>query len=166
MLTFGNYKCNKCERSFRREDYLERHFEKHRVVTSNLVHFEKLDPKIPIISLDNLLKNDVGDFLQTTKELEVTKLLDSYRKGIKVPQKTTRKYKRKPLSQYQKRYVAWDQQYKCIRCKELLPAAWEVDHIIPVSRGGTNELSNLNAYCPSCHSGKTWLEGIENHQMK
>lgn len=30
----------------------------------------------------------------------------------------------------------------------------EVDHIVPVSKGGTNELSNLRALCASCNSGK------------
>lgn len=31
---------------------------------------------------------------------------------------------------------------------------WSIDHIIPISRGGTNELHNLQAMCRSCNSTK------------
>lgn len=34
----------------------------------------------------------------------------------------------------------------------------EVDHIIPLARGGTNERSNLQSMCKRCHSRKTALE--------
>lgn len=37
-------------------------------------------------------------------------------------------------------------------------AATDVDHIIALVRGGTNELSNLQALCHACHSRKTVLE--------
>jgi len=32
-----------------------------------------------------------------------------------------------------------------------------VDHIVPLSQGGTNETSNLQTLCHSCHSRKTVL---------
>ena len=31
----------------------------------------------------------------------------------------------------------------------------QIDHIVEVTHGGTNELSNLQALCPCCHSVKT-----------
>lgn len=40
----------------------------------------------------------------------------------------------------------------CVQCSE--PAV-DVDHIIPRSRGGTDDESNLQAYCHRCHSQKT-----------
>jgi 5-methylcytosine-specific restriction endonuclease McrA len=31
----------------------------------------------------------------------------------------------------------------------------QIDHIVEIKHGGTNELSNLQVLCPSCHSVKT-----------
>ena len=32
---------------------------------------------------------------------------------------------------------------------------WEIDHIIPVSRGGTNDLHNLTKACQNCNKSKS-----------
>lgn len=42
----------------------------------------------------------------------------------------------------------------CPRCP-CGAAAEHVDHILPLRRGGTNDRSNLQALCASCHSRKT-----------
>ena len=34
-------------------------------------------------------------------------------------------------------------------------SGYEIDHIIEVKHGGTNEISNLQLLCPCCHSVKT-----------
>jgi hypothetical protein len=34
-------------------------------------------------------------------------------------------------------------------------AGFEIDHIVEVKHGGTNEIHNLQALCPSCHAVKT-----------
>jgi 5-methylcytosine-specific restriction protein A len=36
--------------------------------------------------------------------------------------------------------------------------ATEVDHIIPIRLGGSNDAANLQALCKSCHSAKTARE--------
>lgn len=41
----------------------------------------------------------------------------------------------------------------CVACKRA--AACHVDHIIARERGGTDDESNLQALCHSCHSRKT-----------
>ena len=45
----------------------------------------------------------------------------------------------------------------CLRTGQLTPAS-EVDHIVPVSQGGTNDLGNLEAICHRCHTTKTAAE--------
>jgi 5-methylcytosine-specific restriction endonuclease McrA len=39
--------------------------------------------------------------------------------------------------------------------------AYEVDHHIPLFKGGSNEVSNLIALCRNCHGKKTILENAE-----
>jgi len=40
----------------------------------------------------------------------------------------------------------------CVNCGAI---ATQVDHILPLSRGGTHDHYNLNSMCHSCHSRKT-----------
>jgi 5-methylcytosine-specific restriction protein A len=50
---------------------------------------------------------------------------------------------------------------RCQRCGKLTRRL-EADHITPVTQGGTNDLSNLQALCAgpgSCHARKTAREG-------
>lgn len=49
----------------------------------------------------------------------------------------------------------------CEECKKAdrLTPAEEVHHILPLSRGGTNDFSNLMALCKSCHSRITAESG-------
>ncbi|MDP9832664.1 HNH endonuclease [Trueperella abortisuis] len=48
----------------------------------------------------------------------------------------------------------------CEHCQEngRVTPAQEVDHIIPLERGGTHEETNLQALCKPCHSSKTARE--------
>lgn len=41
---------------------------------------------------------------------------------------------------------------RCLCCGEIKPLA--IDHIIPLSKGGTNTLDNLQPLCKSCNSKK------------
>jgi 5-methylcytosine-specific restriction endonuclease McrA len=43
--------------------------------------------------------------------------------------------------------------------------AWEVDHSIPVSRGGTDHQNNLWPACVSCNTEKGTLTGSEYQRM-
>jgi len=50
--------------------------------------------------------------------------------------------------------------YLCQPCnrKGKLSLAKEVDHIVPVAEGGTDEDRNLEAICKPCHHAKTQAE--------
>lgn len=50
--------------------------------------------------------------------------------------------------------------YLCQECKKLgrLALASDVDHIIPKSKGGIDEMENLQSLCHRCHSSKTARE--------
>ncbi len=48
----------------------------------------------------------------------------------------------------------------CVRCQgnDKITAASEVDHIIPLHQGGTDDPANLQALCHDCHAEKTATE--------
>ena len=67
--------------------------------------------------------------------------------------------KRAYISQYSKKIVGARQHWRCAACGKILDASYEIDHIIPVHRGGGNDLSNLQALCRSpCHIQKSISE--------
>lgn len=74
--------------------------------------------------------------------------------------------RRKVCSEAMKRRIAFGQQYRCALCHHLLPAAWHVDHVVPLHRGGSNNISNLAVLCPTCHCTKSQLEMIQWHEMQ
>ena len=59
-----------------------------------------------------------------------------------------------------KKWVAAKQEWRCDECKLLLEAAYEVDHVIPLAAGGSNDESNLRALCRRCHGLKTFRERL------
>ena len=46
--------------------------------------------------------------------------------------------------------------FKCVLCGRRAEdgVILEIDHIIPVSKGGTSDLSNLRTLCKECNRGK------------
>ena len=62
------------------------------------------------------------------------------------------------------RVVGARQKWRCNICSEVLPATFELDHITPLWRGGSNCLeTNSQLICCSCHSMKTLHENIQRH---
>ena len=43
-------------------------------------------------------------------------------------------------------------------CGKLLQEDWEVDHVVSLQMGGSNDLSNLQALHKRCHAFKNHLE--------
>ena len=59
-----------------------------------------------------------------------------------------------------KKKVAANQKWQCGHCRNILDASFEVDHIIALFKGGTNQESNLIALCRNCHGNKTVNERL------
>ena len=66
-----------------------------------------------------------------------------------------RKGNKRNVSALEKKIVASNQKWKCSKCTQLLDATYEVDHIVPLCKGGDNRIENLQALCRNCHGKKT-----------
>ena len=59
-----------------------------------------------------------------------------------------------------KKYVASSQKWKCNNCNNLLDYSYEIDHIIPLYKDGSNNINNLQALCRNCHGKKTIIDRL------
>lgn len=86
-------------------------------------------------------------------------------KSKKIPfNNNSKKSDRKPIPNRIRHQVFQRDNYRCCECGARLEdgATLEIDHIVPVSRGGTNDISNLQTLCKACNRGKytdTWVGG-------
>ena len=65
---------------------------------------------------------------------------------------------KRSVSETKKKFVAAQQSWKCGHCERQLPAWYEVDHIVRLEHGGSNNVDNLVALCRDCHGKKTAME--------
>ena len=68
------------------------------------------------------------------------------------------------VSQKTKIEVAARAKWKCEICYAVLTANYEIDHILALYLGGTNDKSNLQSLCSECHRTKT-REEYEEYQI-
>ena len=69
---------------------------------------------------------------------------------------------KRSVSETKKKFVAASQNWLCGSCKRQLPAWFEVDHVIALHNGGTNEVGNLVALCRDCHGKKTAMDRLDS----
>ena len=72
------------------------------------------------------------------------------------------KQHKRSVSETKKKYVASSQNWSCKNCHEKLEATFEVDHVIELQDGGTNNIDNLVALCRNCHGKKGMFRKILN----
>ncbi|MBN19787.1 MAG: hypothetical protein CL678_00765 [Bdellovibrionaceae bacterium] len=58
------------------------------------------------------------------------------------------------------RQVGAAQRWKCNACRRPLPAAFQIDHIVPLWSSGEDVVENLQALCANCHADKTQKEAV------
>jgi 5-methylcytosine-specific restriction endonuclease McrA len=94
-----------------------------------------------------------GGFQQSYSYMPTTNNPVNYsRDGVSIDKE------KRNVSNVVKKYVASNQQWKCSLCGNILDHTYEVDHIIPLGKGGSNNPDNLQALCVKCHKTKTIKE--------
>ena len=75
-----------------------------------------------------------------------------------------KRHARRALGEFPKDFKLMSHCWVCLSTENL-----QVDHILPVSRGGTNDISNLTTLCGSCNSSKnnlTYSEWFEKRAQR
>ena len=67
-------------------------------------------------------------------------------------------HKRKATSASIRLQIAWQQDWECNACGQKLHWTFEVDHVVPLFDGGSNDYTNLQALCVKCHKTKSMHE--------
>lgn len=80
--------------------------------------------------------------------------ISAYRLGS--PQLSSRgRGPRRPMDQATRRTLYDRQEGRCVYCRRYFPVdIMHVDHKKPISKGGSDEMENLQVLCPTCNSSK------------
>ena len=62
---------------------------------------------------------------------------------------------RKTWSTCVRNAVAAGQGWQCNVCNDMLPPSYDLDHMIPLFKGGSDAIANLQALCVPCHRTKS-----------
>ena len=129
-------------------------------ILNNQLYIFVVDPNDAIhvnykMVLHFCLKNNV-EFKNQTFPSFIRELKDIHIKN---------KSKREEIDILIKDKLKLKQNNKCANCEELL-TDYECDHIRPLANGGTNELSNLQILCKSCHIEKCKFENEDGSYVR
>ena len=103
--------------------------------------------------MQNRMKEEVDFFLEV-------KFINTNKKEKLPPRTTIDKHKQEKFTREQIKGILAKKQMgkrdpKCNGCKLEIRLQWaEIDHIHPVSKGGADEISNMQLLCPQCNRSK------------
>ena len=97
---------------------------------------------------------EAGYAFETIFDFEKVYMQDLARRQAEQAQPKAEKPRRKKHSDYAKTFLKIGRRdgFHCQHCQKTVDL--EIDHIIPVIKGGTNDLPNLQLLCQACNSKK------------
>jgi len=95
------------------------------------------------------------DAIVMTEKLKLWGIIPINNQGCNSQITVSRKNTRRPISNSKRYDVLRRDNFQCVLCGASgVEANLEVDHVVSVSRGGTDEISNLRCLCFKCNRGK------------
>jgi 5-methylcytosine-specific restriction endonuclease McrA len=111
--------------------------------------------------IEKKTKEHIHKFLEKEIKEQIHKILE---KETEIKQKSCEK--RKKISKDIRQQIAEKQENACGECKQILTPYFELDHIIGLQFGGTDDESNLMALCRECHGEKSVTENQCRKQIQ
>lgn len=140
------FSCVDCSRSYLHRSGLSKH--KHQCKKKNSVSSEEVEKmKCQFETEKKVMQKQINDLMVQAEKLSTKNT--SY---LPVP------IKRKAINKDMRRYIVGKQDKLCGQCKQVLTPYFQIDHIIGLQFGGTNDESNLMAVCCECHTMKSIAE--------
>ena len=125
---------------------------------SSILWWSGLIIVIVLFALGVIQLNDIKPFCSNSTQ-KILNTAETFFNEQKRDLPNRKKHTRK-VSESLKKQIASDQQWLCKSCKKLLDYTYEIDHVIPLFKGGSNDKHNLQALCRSCHGIKTHHENL------
>lgn len=107
---------------------------------------------------DELIAEPFGELIRFLKGYEICRDYYIYDFSVELlPNKTKSKRKRTNVPRGMRHEVFKRDNYACVECgaSKSDGATLHIDHIIPVNKGGTDELDNLQTLCSDCNLNKS-----------
>lgn len=110
------------------------------------------------------LKKDFIREKQKTRQEEVVREEGVHHRKEPAPKKS--RDKRKKIKMELRKQIVDNQKNTCGKCKQVLSAYFQIDHIVGLQFGGTDDESNLMALCCECHVIKSIEENKRRKQIQ
>lgn len=114
---------------------------------------------IKTMPIDKQSKDMLTPFLESAT-IAQSQSNNKYQTSVSRINSSGAKSSKRCVSETKKKYVASQQNWMCNKCENKLNHTFEVDHIVSLENGGTNETVNLEALCRECHGQKTAFEHL------
>ena len=105
------------------------------------------------MSEDKTKQEYIGNFIRALAEVEAENA--RLRRDYRVISEYLRNPDSRRVTNRTKKEVAARARWTCEICATIVNANYEIDHIVPLYRGGDNSCTNLQCICPDCHRTKT-----------
>ena len=172
VLKNRRFECNVCGKKYSLRQSLHAHKKTNSCtapVTTKKVVPEEMQKNLERYEKECIKQKAMIETLQNKFDVQKNQIEAMQKKIDKImlnSQYSQPPQKRKKINKDVKQQILNKQENACGECKITLSPYFELDHIIGLQFGGTDEESNLMALCRECHGKKSIVENQCRDQIK